>query len=81
MTLSYKKFWPADRIEQAKTIKAKALALGMKMTIENRGLRHCPLFTMRFSKDGAFLRSFFDAREADQWLDGGNARGFGEVTL
>lgn len=69
MRVTLKNFWPADRIERARTIKSKALAMGMQMTIKNRGMRHCPMFLMSFSRDGGYVRSFFDAQEAEQWLD------------
>ncbi|UVC12840.1 hypothetical protein [Mesorhizobium onobrychidis] len=72
ISTSFKRFWPADRLQRLKTLQAAARKAGLRLVARNGGDRRIFLPYIAFWKDGdREVISFWNIGEAERWLQEG----------
>lgn len=70
ISASFKRFWPADRLERLKALQAAAIKAGFRFDARNGGDRRVFLSYLSFT-NGEQTRAFWDIAEAERWLQEG----------
>ncbi|WP_284270750.1 hypothetical protein [Mesorhizobium huakuii] len=70
ISTSFKRFWPADRLERLKALHTAARKAGIRLIARNGGDRRIFLAYFAFRKEGGDREvvSFWDLDQAEQWF-------------